>query len=37
MKTVQAMWFRADDTPGIEPDFTAFTAMDVLNAVRRLA
>lgn len=37
MKTVQAMWFRADDTPGGEPDFTAFTAMDVLNAARRLA
>jgi putative hydrolase of the HAD superfamily len=37
MKTTQALWFRADDTPGIEADFTAFTAMDVLNAVRRLA
>jgi putative hydrolase of the HAD superfamily len=37
MTTVQAVWFRADDTRGIEPDFTAFTPMDVLNAVRRLA
>jgi HAD superfamily hydrolase (TIGR01509 family) len=37
MTTVQALWFSADDTPGIEPDFMAFTAMDVLNAVRRLA
>lgn len=37
MTTVQAVWFRADDTPGIEPDFMAFTPMDVLNAVRRLA
>jgi HAD superfamily hydrolase (TIGR01509 family) len=37
MRTMQALWFRADDTPGIEADFTAFTAMDVLNTVRRLA
>ena len=38
MTTVQALWFRADDsTGGIEPDFLAFTPMDVLNAVRRLA
>jgi HAD superfamily hydrolase (TIGR01509 family) len=37
MATVQALWFRADDIPGIEPDFMAFTPMDVLNAVRRLA
>jgi len=37
MTTVQALWFRADDTPGIEPDFMAFTPMDVLNAARRLA
>ena len=34
MTTVQALWFRADDTSGaIEPDFLAFTPMDVLNAV----
>ena len=37
MTTVQALWFTADDTQGIEPDFMAFTPMDVLNAVRRLA
>ena len=38
MTTVQALWFRADDsTRGIEPDFMAFTPMDVLNALRRLA
>jgi HAD superfamily hydrolase (TIGR01509 family) len=37
MTTVQALWFRADDSRGIEPDFMAFTPMDVLNAVRRLA
>ena len=38
MTTVQALWFRADDTPAtVEPDFLAFTPMDVLNAVARLA
>lgn len=38
MTTVQALWFRADDNPlAIEPDFMAFTPMDVLNVVRRLA
>jgi HAD superfamily hydrolase (TIGR01509 family) len=37
MTTIQALWFNADDTPaGTEPDFLAFTPMDVLNAVRRL-
>lgn len=37
MTTVQALWFDADDTPtAVEPDFLAFTPMDVLNAVRRL-
>jgi HAD superfamily hydrolase (TIGR01509 family) len=37
MTTVQAMWFRVDDSDRLpEPDFRAFTAMDVLNAVRRL-
>jgi hypothetical protein len=37
MTTIQALWFHADDTPtAIEPDFLAFTPMDVLNAVRRL-
>jgi putative hydrolase of the HAD superfamily len=38
MTTVQALWFVADDTASaVEPDFMAFTPMDVLNAVRRLA
>jgi HAD superfamily hydrolase (TIGR01509 family) len=37
MSTVQALWFRADDTLGVEPDFLAFTPMDVLNAAVRLA
>ena len=37
MRTVQALWFRADENPdGREPDFTAFTQMDVLNIVARL-
>jgi HAD superfamily hydrolase (TIGR01509 family) len=37
MTTVQAFWFRADDDErGLEPDFEAFTTMDVLNVVRRL-
>ena len=37
MKTVQALWFRADDVPvEVEPDFQAFTQMDVLNVVDRL-
>lgn len=37
MTTIQALWFRADETPGIEPDFMAFTPMDVVNVTRRLA
>jgi HAD superfamily hydrolase (TIGR01549 family) len=38
MKTVQALWFRADEGPDdVEPDYQAFTQMDVLNVVRRLA
>jgi putative hydrolase of the HAD superfamily len=38
MKTVQALWFRADDgAPPVEPDYQAFTQMDVLNVVDRLA
>ena len=38
MTTVQALWFAADDSiVEVEPDFMAFTPMDVLNAVRRLA
>jgi putative hydrolase of the HAD superfamily len=37
MRTVQAMWFRADEnSDGIEPDYQAFTQHDVLNIVRRL-
>lgn len=38
MKTVQAVWFRADQGPqGVEADFQAFTQMDVLNVADRLA
>ena len=38
MTTVQALWFRADEHPeGGEPDFQAFTQMDVLNVIDRLA
>ena len=38
MTTVQALWFRADDDErGLDPDHEAFTPMDVLNVVRRLA
>jgi putative hydrolase of the HAD superfamily len=37
MRTVQALWFRADDANGdVAPDFEAFTPHDVLNVVRRL-
>jgi putative hydrolase of the HAD superfamily len=37
MRTVQAMWFRAEESDdGVEPDFRAFTQFDVLNVVRRL-
>jgi putative hydrolase of the HAD superfamily len=38
MTTIQALWFRADEHPeGAEPDYQAFTQLDVLNVVRRLA
>jgi putative hydrolase of the HAD superfamily len=38
MTTVQALWFRVDESlDGGEPDFQAFTQMDVLNVVDRLA
>jgi putative hydrolase of the HAD superfamily len=38
MTTAQAFWFRADDDDrGLDPDFEAFTPMDVLNVVRRLS
>ncbi|MEX0816268.1 MAG: HAD family hydrolase, partial [Gaiellales bacterium] len=37
MTTVQALWFRADDDErGFDPDYEAYTPMDVLNVVRRL-
>ena len=37
MVTAQALWFRADEErDGIEPDYRAFTQMDVLNIVARL-
>jgi FMN phosphatase YigB (HAD superfamily) len=37
MVTVQALWSRADEHPdGVEPDFEAYTMMDVLNVVVRL-
>jgi putative hydrolase of the HAD superfamily len=37
MRTVQAVWFRADaDAAAPEPDFQAFTQLDVLNIARRL-
>jgi putative hydrolase of the HAD superfamily len=37
LKTVQAVWFRADEHPdGGEPDYQAFTQLDVLNLVDRL-
>ena len=37
MRTIQALWFRADDDErGVDPDYEAFTPMDVLNVVRRL-
>jgi hypothetical protein len=38
MLTCLAVWFRADeDGSAPEPDFWAFTQMDVLTIVRRLA
>lgn len=37
MKTMQAVWFRADEhADGGVPDFVAVTQMDVLNVARRL-
>jgi putative hydrolase of the HAD superfamily len=37
MTTVQAFWFRADDDErGLDPDYEAFTPMDVLNIVTRM-
>ena len=37
MHTCQALWFRADEAEEPEPDFRAFTQMDVLTFVRRLS
>ncbi len=38
MHTCQAVWFRADDDPGgPEPDFQAFTQLDVLTVAKRLS
>ena len=37
LTTVQALWFSADEAAGVEPDFMAFTPMDVLNIARRSA
>src|SRR3954447_11554115 len=37
MTTAQALWFRADAHPdGAEPDYQAFTQLDVLNVAGRL-
>ena len=37
MTTVQALWFHADEAvDGVQPDYEAFTQMDVLNIVERL-
>jgi HAD superfamily hydrolase (TIGR01509 family) len=37
MRTCLALWFRADDDPDApEPEFRAFTQMDVLTVVKRL-
>jgi HAD superfamily hydrolase (TIGR01509 family) len=37
MRTCLALWFRADDDPdGPEPEFRAFTQMDVLTIAKRL-
>lgn len=36
MTTIQAMWFRAEESEDVEPDFRAFTMVDVLTIVERL-
>ena len=36
MTTIQAMWFRAEEDDTIEPDYRAFTMVDVLTIVERL-
>ena len=35
MKTCQALWFVADEIEEPEPDFRAFSQMDVMTAVSR--
>jgi HAD superfamily hydrolase (TIGR01509 family) len=35
MHTCQAMWFNAEEDDDVEPDFRAFTQMDVVSVVRR--
>jgi putative hydrolase of the HAD superfamily len=37
MHTCQALWFTADESPEIEPEFRAFTQMDVVTAVNRVS
>ncbi len=38
MHTCQALWFRADEDESVaDPEYRAFTQMDVLTAVRRLS
>jgi putative hydrolase of the HAD superfamily len=37
MRTCQALWFVADDGDAPEPDYRAFTQLDVLTLVRRLS
>jgi HAD superfamily hydrolase (TIGR01509 family) len=37
MHTCQALWFRTDDAAAPEPEFRAFTQMDVVTVVRRLS
>ena len=36
MTTIQAMWFRAEESDDVEPDHRAFTMVDVLTIVERL-
>lgn len=36
MHTCQALWLVADESDGPEPEFRAFTQMDVLNVAKRL-
>jgi hypothetical protein len=37
MTTIQAMWFRAEEDDGaVQPDYRAFTMVDVLTIVERL-